>query len=347
MKLFHMNRDLKLDDDKITRRSRLFTGYLCNIKCKFCFYKNMKHVDIKDKIEQQVIQGHKYGIKDWDISGGEPSILPYWFAILEDLKSFGFRNIACITNGYKFANIDFLKKSVDLGMNELLFSLHGADADSHDGMTGVKGSYGKLMQAITNAKNIGIKIRINTVVAKDNYKDLSNIVEIVNAIQPVAFNFLPFRLENSAPKENVISYTKSAPYIKRAIDHLDKTIKISVRYLPFCIMRDYEEYVCMYIQRLYDEYEWSEHSIRMFEYARKNKDVPQLANPLDRVEAEKAAINKTTKKIGGFSTQCLRCNSFRICDGIWSSYQKVFGTKEFQPIDGEKVGDIEHWKKIS
>ena len=106
---------------ELTKRTRLFTGYACNIKCEFCFYKNMKHVDIKDKIEQQVIWGHKYRIDDWDISGGEPSILPYWFSILEDLKSFGFRNIACITNGYKFSDIGFIKKSNPIGCFSCFF----------------------------------------------------------------------------------------------------------------------------------------------------------------------------------------------------------------------------------
>ena len=84
----------------------------------------MKHVDIRSKIRQQMFFGKEYGIKDWDISGGEPSILSYWFDILRDLKLMEFRNIACITNGYKFADNDFLLKSVDHGLNELLFSLH-------------------------------------------------------------------------------------------------------------------------------------------------------------------------------------------------------------------------------
>jgi MoaA/NifB/PqqE/SkfB family radical SAM enzyme len=56
----------------------------------------------------------------------------------------GFRNIACITNGYKFADPEFIEKSQIYGLNELLFSLHGSTAETHDEMTGVKGSYHKI-----------------------------------------------------------------------------------------------------------------------------------------------------------------------------------------------------------
>lgn len=345
MKLFSLKRndDVKIDELLLTKRTRLFIGYLCNIKCRFCFYKDMPHVDIKNQIYQQLNKAKEYGIKDWDISGGEPPLLPYWFRLLIDMKDMGFRNIACITNGYKFANIDFLEDSMYAGMNELLFSLHGRDAESHDKMTGVKGSYNKLTQAITNAMYLGIKIRINVVVAKDNYKHVPYIADYVNEIEPIAFNFLPFRLENTAPKANALKYKDAMPYIKQAIDILDKHIKISVRYVPFCVMRDYEKYVCMYIQRMYDEYEWSEHCIRAFESARFNRNIPNLADKKNMVEAEITATHKTIKKTSGFTPSCLKCNSLYICEGIWKSYENVFGSKEFEPIEGEKTKDIQYW----
>lgn len=324
----------------LTERTRLFIGYLCNINCKFCFYKDIRHVDIKDKIYQQLDWGKAYGIKDWDISGGEPSLLPYWFELLRDMKDMGFRNIACITNGYKFASIDFLEDSMRAGMNEVLFSLHGRDAESHDKMTGVKGSYDKLTQAITNAMYLGIKIRINVVVAKDNYRHVPYIADYVNEIEPVAFNFLPFRLENTAPKVNALKYKDAMPYIKEAIDVLDKYIKISVRYVPFCVMQGYEQYVVMYLQRMFDEYEWSEYTIRKFENARYNQNIRSLNCTSDKWDLEIDAIHKSIKHVANHTTSCLSCKYLRVCEGIWHSYAKIWGTDEFKPIEGEKIKKI-------
>lgn len=341
MKLYNFVDFRKLEPcGKLTERSRLFTGYACNIKCKFCFYKDMKHTDIRPLIDQQLALGKAYGIKDWDISGGEPSILPYWFNVLKDMKHMGFRNIACITNGYKFANEEFLKKSMEYGMNEILLSLHGSRIKFHDRMTGVKGSYDHVMGAMLNAQKHDLKTRINVVVTKDNFRDLPDLVSIVHiiGIKPIAFNFLPFRIENSADKENAVKYSEIAPYIMKAIDRLDtEKTKISIRYVPFCLFKGYEKYVAGYLQRVFDEYEWDEYTIRRFEAVRFNKNIPSMDMTTDKWKLQIDALHKSIKHVANHSTTCLRCKYLHVCDGIWKSYAKVWGIDEFKPVEGEKI----------
>ncbi len=326
----------------LAKRTRLFTGYACNINCKFCFYRGKKHFDIRPKIYRQLEEGQKFGIKDWDISGGEPSILPYWQELLTDMKDMGFRNIACITNGYKFADADFLKQCRNAGLNELLFSLHESKRDIHDGMTGVKGSYDHLMSAIANAKDCGMKIRINVVVTRDNYKNLPEIAQMALMIKPVAFNFLPFRVENSASKKNAVRYSKIAPYIKASVDALKESIdKIAIRYVPFCLFKGYETYVAGYLQRVFDEYEWSEYALRHFENSRKeNKKIGSLDCDTDKWQLEIKALSKSVKSIANHSIKCLLCKYSRVCDGIWKSYAKVWGSNEFKPVWGAKINRI-------
>ncbi len=332
-------RDLK-PCGKLTERSRLFTGYACNIKCKFCFYKDMKHQDITKQRYQQLARGHFYGIKDWDISGGEPSILPIWFQLLKVMKEMNFRNIACITNGYKFADSNFLDESLKLGMNELLFSLHGSRRHIHDGMTGVNGSYDHLMRAMHNAEYQGAVIRINVVVTKDNYKDLPDIARTALMFHPIAFNFLPFRVENSADKKNMVRYSEIADYIKEAIEILSRDnedMKIAVRYFAPCLLRGYEKYCAGYLQRAFDEYEWNEYTIRKFENARGGLDIPELDYETDKWQLEIGALHTSIKHVANHSTKCLPCKYLHVCDGIWYSYAKVWGMEEFKAIRGDKT----------
>jgi MoaA/NifB/PqqE/SkfB family radical SAM enzyme len=338
MKLFNFvdYQDLVQCGD-LTKRSRLFTGYACNIRCKFCFYRNEKHIDIQDLIYQQLYWGEKYGITDWDISGGEPSILPYWFEILYRMKKMGFRNIACITNGYKFSDPEFLLESKELGMNELLFSIHGSTEEMHDAMTGVDGSYVKMHTALVNARYYGMKIRINVVVTKDNYKDLLNIAKKVMPFRPIAFNFLPFRIENSADKDNAVRYSDIAPYIKETIDFIDDRCKVAIRYVPFCLFEGYEIYVAGYLQRVFDEYEWNEYTIRKFENARFGKDIEPLDLETNKWILEKKSLQGSIKHVANHSTKCLRCRYLYVCDGIWKSYANIWGIDEFKPIEGEKT----------
>ena len=332
---------------ELTKRSRLFTGYGCNIKCKFCFYRNEKHKDIKHLIYQQLEQGKRYGILDWDISGGEPSILPYWVDLLKDMKDMGFRNIACITNGYKFAGTDFLLKSINAGMNEILFSVHGSCASVHDFMTGVEGSFQMLELALGNAFQFkdSLKVRINIVVTKDNVNDLEKIIRFVYKIgYPVAINFLPYRVENSADKKESIRFSDMNKQINRAIligeafNHTSKEkTKFTIRYAPVCMHRYFEKYVAGYLQRVFDEYEWDEYTIRKFENARFNKDIPELDCKTDKWKLQIDALDKSIRHVAGHPISCLKCRYVKVCDGIWKSYADIHGTNEFKPFEGEKT----------
>lgn len=341
MKLFNFVdfRELK-QCGRMTERSRLFTGYTCNIKCEFCFYKGRKNKhDMRMLTLQQLASGKQYGIKDWDISGGEPSIISYWFDLLETMKEMGFRNIACITNGYKFANNGFLVDSMEAGLNELLFSFHGAEKRTHDEMTKIDGSFKAIQEAICNSIREGMIIRINVVVTNRNYKELPEIAKYMNEmVNPTAFNFLPFRMENSATKENMVKYTDIVPYIKEAIDILDKdTTKVTVRYVPFCLFEGYEQYVAGYLQREFDEYEWNEYTIRKFDEGIRNGNIPDFDYESDKWDLEINALHKSIKHVANHSTKCLACKYLHVCDGIWYSYGKVWGAEEFKPIRGDKT----------
>lgn len=334
----------KSDESKLTKRTRLFTGYNCNIKCKFCFYAGLKDKD-KQKIKRNTIRqislSLKYGIKDLDISGGEPTILPHWFDLLSYLRKCGFRKIAVITNGYKLADRDFFRRSADEGLNEVLFSLHGSNTMVHDGLTGVKGSLDRIIEAIVNANLEKIPIRINTVVAKENYKNLPDIAKMANAVKPIAFNFLPFRIENNAPKENTLRYTDAMPYIRDAIQILDKDIKIAIRYVPFCIVNGLEKYNINYIQRMFDPDEWSEYLIRKFEKGRNGDYIPDLDLDLIAKEGkwsvESDAIFKSIFHVAYNNIECLKCKYLYVCDGIWRSYSDIHGESEFKAVPGEKI----------
>lgn len=334
-------RNLK-PDGKLTQRARLFIGYKCNISCKFCFYRGMKGIDIKPLIWQQLKQGYRYGLKDWDISGGEPSILPYWFDLLSDMSA-AFRKIAVVTNGYKFAKKDFMRNSLDCGLNEILFSLHGSTPEVHDSLTGVKGSWGKIMRAVENAQEFLLPIRINTVITKDNYKDISNIARLCKHIKPVAFNFLPFRIENSADAQNSISYTFMSPYIKTSIDIFKESLPetvIAVRYLPFCVLENYERYVEGFLQKSFDSYEWNEYCVSAFENARRELPIPDLDCKTQKWKLELESLNKSITYFAGHTFECNKCKYLYICDGIWKGYADKYGTKEFKPVLGKKTYSI-------
>lgn len=323
----------------LTNRFRVFTGYLCNIDCSFCFYRNKQPKDIKEFIFKQMNIGRKFGMTGVDFSGGEPTILPYWFEILSHTKEIGFKNICSITNGFRYSNKDFLRKSVDFGLNDILFSLHGDKPEIHDELTGVHNSFDKIIRSMENAKELGIKYRINTVVSKYNYKIMPRLAELINQLNPSNMNFLPFRIETNAESHNLTNFTETIKYIKEAIDVLDKNIEINVRYVPFCMMKDYEKYVNTYIQRLFDSNEWSEYLFSKMDNIRDNKELLPVDFESSRLKLELEAMTNTIKDVCQKIPVCIKCKCKWICEGIWKSYINHFGEDEFNSIEGNDLYD--------
>lgn len=336
-------------DDKLTSRVRLFTGYKCNYNCGFCFYKGQKPQPFHQGIRRQASICKINNIDSLDLSGGEPTIIPDWFDTLEYLRNAGFKNIAAITNGSTFCDKDFFKRSIDSGMNEVLFSYHAPSENVHDDITGNRGSYRNLFNAMSNAVDLGIKLRINTVVTKNNFTLLPMIATDMLNLQPDTFNFLPFRLENQSTPDNMVSYTESIKFIKESIDIMSslKTF-ISVRYIPFCVMDGYEKYVSGWLQKLFDPYEWSQHSFECMEFIRLGQEVPgkYLIPNNPRIDQEFAATYDAIKATSGYSiSECIHCSHKMICEGIWRSYYEVYGSEELVSVEGEFIRDILHYRR--
>ena len=99
-----------------------------------------------------------FGIEEIDLSGGESSIHENWFEILDYCGELGFSSISCLSNGSRFSNMAFLKRSQEAGLSEILFSLHGWDAEGHDEVVGRKGAFKRMLKAIENAKELGMAL---------------------------------------------------------------------------------------------------------------------------------------------------------------------------------------------
>ena len=49
-------------------------------------------------------------------------------------------------------------------------------------------------------------------------------------------------------------FDETSKFLKQAIDIASSSIpKITVRYIPFCFMKDYEKYICDFPQLPYDQ----------------------------------------------------------------------------------------------
>lgn len=339
---------------ELTKRTVLDVGRKCNSDCKFCYYKGLHNKDNLpiQKLKERLNKAKSYGIDSIEFTGGEPAFRSDIFELINYAKKLGFKRLAIITNGIMFSNITFVKKIKESGLEEVKFSIHGPNPKIHDKITGVNGSFKKLINGVKNAKKLGLKVNTSTVINQINYKHLVSISNLLITLNPSRVNFLlinPIINAQRLGKDIVAPYSKIEPYLHKAIDILTQNkVDIAIRYIPFCFMEGHEKYVRNLNQVQYDPDEWDYLIKNKIEY---NKVIQILNLGLGLLNILKkrnmtnsnllhnAIIQSKIFRLNTKDKQCKVCKYNLICDGLWKSYAKLYGYSELKPSPGEKITD--------
>ena len=310
----------------INNRAKLDTGKLCNLRCEFCYYKN--HLSERDPLEEiynRIDYIKSYGIDEIDLSGGESSVEPNWFKILEYCQG-KFSRISCLSHGGKFSDVEFIERSYNMGLREILFSLHGTNPDVHDQIVGKAGAYNNLRKAIYNAQQLGIEVRLNTTLYNVNYNNIDT--EVIKNIGPTQVNFIALNYWRDNKDFNPIDYCVISNYVKKYIDELKDTVEVNARYFPMCHMKGYEQHIKNHYHHIYDMKDWNKaiYSGQLdtsISYTHNQKVDQSFA------EAERVRLQSC------FKTQdCLKCKYFLVCDGIENELK---GHVVPSPVPGERI----------
>lgn len=310
----------------INNRAKLDTGKLCNYRCEFCYYKDQLNTrDSLDVIRSRVDYILSYGIDEIDLSGGESSVEPNWFHILEYCQG-KFKRISCLSHGGKFSDRVFTQKSYELGLREILFSVHGTDEKTHDAIVGRSGAFKNLMKAIEVAHLTGIEVRINTTVYNANADKID--IDVIKSLHPTQVNFIALNYWQDNDGFESVDYEFVCDNVKRYIDQLKTQVQVNARYFPICYMQGYEEYVKTHYHHIYDVKDWNKAIYNgtldtSIKYTHQEKVDQQFA------EADRMRLMSYFK-----TTECTQCKHFFVCDGI---EKQLRGKVNPIPVSGEKV----------
>jgi len=294
------------------------------------------------------------GLKAVDITGGgEPTLHPNINAIV--LVATSLFDVGLITNGIVLPRGDFAKRLVAAGVDDFLFSIHGIDSEVHDDLTGVPGSFDKILESIKVISDLGAKIRANTVVTRQNYETISGIADLLDQLGVRAANFLIFnrtaQVENTGMDVDV-RYSEAALELEKVIDNYSIRIpKITVREIPFCMMVGYERYVTNLLQLQYDPDEWNYLVRYESTYGLKSTRRAMIKGILNLTRHRRFPyVNWDTTKHEGImkyraitskvkAPQCHHCKYHLICDGVWNAYAENYGFEELKTVPGKKIVD--------
>ncbi|MCC6030443.1 MAG: radical SAM protein [Desulfurococcales archaeon] len=169
---------------------------MCNLRCKHCYQRADKPLPDELTLEEKlklVDQLDKAGVASVALSGGEPTIHPHFLQIVKALSDRGI-HAAVATNGWMFADRDFLMRSIKAGLRYIEVSVDSAYPHKHDEFRGVRGSWEKAVKALENIVKLGVDHAMAVTITKYNLNEVDDILDLAESIgvkRVVFFNFVP------------------------------------------------------------------------------------------------------------------------------------------------------------
>lgn len=166
----------------------------CNLKCKMCdipiFHTAIPDISYK-KIKNIIDEGSELGFNKITFTGGEPLLRSDIIKIIRYAKSKKFF-VVLNSNGtlidkelvrkLKLSKIDFITISID------------GTHDIHDKIRG-KGNYNRAIRGIKLLIKNNMTVAIASVIMKENFSELSKIIQIAHELNVKRIVFQPFRKE--------------------------------------------------------------------------------------------------------------------------------------------------------
>lgn len=151
----------------------------CNLRCRYCF--NESGIPRKDELSTEDIFSllsdlRKYNVLDIRFTGGELTCRHDWFEFLFYAKKLGFA-LSCNTNAaYTDKNIP--KKFAELDIEQVTVSLDG-NKRNHE-MNRGKGTFDRTIENLKKMYELGVNLRINTLVNKYSINDIDFLLEVAS-----------------------------------------------------------------------------------------------------------------------------------------------------------------------
>ncbi|MHB2025009.1 MAG: radical SAM protein [Elusimicrobiota bacterium] len=295
-------------------RADLKLGFSCNNRCVFCVQGDKRYrFSPRDEgsIRRALEEGLIGGSRSLVLTGGEPTMQPSLLETVRLARGMGYDTVQIQSNGRRFFYKDFCRELIAAGANEFSPALHGSCAAIHDGLTRSPGSFLQTAGGILNLKTLGQKVIVNTVVTESNCRDLPLLADLLVRLGVDQFQFAFIHILGEAEKNSkriVPKKSLAAPFIREGMRiGRDAGIPCFTEAVPYCFMRGYEDCVA---ERIIPE---------------------TVIYDAERTVSDYTVYRLAEGKAKG--PRCPSCRYFKVCEGPWREYPRLFGWGEFDPVE--------------
>lgn len=205
----------------------------CNLNCIFCtqrlnIYENSEEMkrakwfEIVKKICEMDIE------KILISGGGEPLCVPdITMGIMNIVKDHGLEG-RMITNGTLWTQ-NLIKETIEIGWDNIIFSLDAANPETHDYLRGKKGAFERTIRNIIRFKELKKKMKrslpfleLTTVLNVYNYKEIPEIVRLSSRLGIETVNVEPLCINNPETKKLKLTEEQRKFFLEEIIPKAQK-----------------------------------------------------------------------------------------------------------------------------
>lgn len=222
----------------------IFLGYSCNLRCSFCFQKDLRKKNPK-YIDEGVVRGVILeGFEQWKrsliFSGWDPMGDKNLLSYVLYARELWYEDIRIHTNGIVLSSKEVFEKYVLAGVNGFILSVHGY-GPVHDILVKLPWAFEKVFKALAHFVDLKKKypylvLDTNTVLTKHNYTTLHTLFKFLSFFPITRSQIVQlYSLGLFSQQEKsalYVTYEDFNPYLTRIIALYWRNI--TLENFPFC-----------------------------------------------------------------------------------------------------------------
>jgi radical SAM protein len=165
----------------------------CELACRHCRAEAQSGRDPRELTTQEEIsllaRLKRFGepLPRIVLTGGDPLERDDLFDLIAVARQMGF-NVAITPSGTPSLREPVIRRLKESGIETIALSLDGSNAQRHDGIRGVDGSYELTVRAARQVADLGIPLQINTLVCAETLDDLPHISKLVENLGAIRWS---------------------------------------------------------------------------------------------------------------------------------------------------------------
>src|SRR5262249_11028381 len=306
------------DDEPVTPDSAVLFrfGEQCNNDCPMC--SNTGEASLffhpTETLLQRAAFLHRSGFRRAVVTGGEPTIHPGFWTVVERLEADGF-TWDINTHGRSFAKDGFARRAAGHGLKRAIVSLHSHRPVTSAALFGVReDAHHETVAGIERLLDADVDVTLNCVLTRLNLDELEDYLRAGRARfgERAAFKFVfPSTLGKGGPWTGIATLRYGevrGPMRRLRSTALELGARVCFESFPNCVLDDPE---AVNLGR------WTFGETHYLDDATGDR-----IYAMRHIEAELSA----------FGEACRRCTVLRRCPGVSRQYARRYGTDELVPF---------------